>query len=77
MTNEASEALAAVRAERQANKEALRAAVDGWARALVAKGAAEPGAVSIVRNRFCVGVRVRNIRVKDRKGRMWTQYGCL
>ncbi|GLC46171.1 hypothetical protein PLESTB_001197300 [Pleodorina starrii] len=57
VSSDASEALAAIRAERQTNKEALRAEVEGWARLMVARGAAEAGAVSIVRGRFCVGVR--------------------
>ncbi|GIM00122.1 hypothetical protein Vretimale_5037 [Volvox reticuliferus] len=55
--NEASEALAAVRAERQSNKERLRQEVESWARLMQQRGAAETGAVSIVRGRFCVGVR--------------------
>lgn len=59
MSDAASEALAAVRAERQANKERLRAEVEGWARQLQQKGAAEAGAVSLIRGRFCIGVRVR------------------
>eukprot|EP00198_Chlamydomonas_reinhardtii_P000566 XP_001689901.1 predicted protein [Chlamydomonas reinhardtii] len=57
VSDAASEALAAVRAERQANKERLRAEVEGWARQLQQKGAAEAGAVSLIRGRFCIGVR--------------------
>ncbi|KAG2444396.1 hypothetical protein HXX76_001149 [Chlamydomonas incerta] len=57
VSDAASESLAAVRAERQANKERLRAEVEGWARQLQQKGAAEAGAVSLIRGRFCVGVR--------------------
>ncbi|GFR51258.1 hypothetical protein Agub_g13562, partial [Astrephomene gubernaculifera] len=53
----ASEALAALRAQRRANKEQLRAEVERWARQLVTRGAAEPGAVALVRGRLCVGVR--------------------
>ncbi|EFJ40148.1 hypothetical protein VOLCADRAFT_121755 [Volvox carteri f. nagariensis] len=55
--DDASESLAAVRAERQSNKERLRKEVEGWARSMQQRGAAEAGAVAIVRGRFCVGVR--------------------
>ncbi|KXZ48804.1 hypothetical protein GPECTOR_25g388 [Gonium pectorale] len=57
VTDAASEALAAVRADRAANREALRAEVDKWYRALLAKGAVEQGGVRSVRGRTCLGVR--------------------
>eukprot|EP00955_Chlamydomonas_euryale_P038981 351270-Chlamydomonas_euryale.AAC.1 len=53
----ASEGLADVRARRAANKAALRALMNDQAKAAYQKGAADSRSVTIMRGRYCVGVK--------------------
>lgn len=62
VTNVASEKLASIRARRQANKEELRSTMDVWARNMYTKGVCESRTVAIVRDRFCLGVKVKRGR---------------
>jgi hypothetical protein len=57
--DEASEALAAVRKERRDNLASLRTSVEELARSMWQRGVCEMKEASILRGRFCVGVKVR------------------
>jgi DNA mismatch repair protein MutS2 len=54
----ASEALAAVRVERRDNSDALRRLVEEVARGLFAKGASDTRSVTLIRDRYCVAIKV-------------------
>lgn len=58
VSDQASKALADVRARRQANMEALRKLMDDQARELLQKGASDSKLVTLTRGRFCVGIKV-------------------
>jgi hypothetical protein len=55
----ASDKLAEVRQQRRANLGQLRGVVEAAAAAMKLLGASEEGTTSIIRDRFCVGVKVR------------------
>ncbi len=58
MTDRASPALEAVRAERRASGSALRRLMDELARGAFERGAADSRAVTLLRGRFCLGLKV-------------------
>ncbi|KAF5840879.1 muts domain V-domain-containing protein [Dunaliella salina] len=57
VSDQASKELADVRARRQANMESLRKLVDDQARALAQRGASDGRLVTLMRGRFCVGIK--------------------
>eukprot|EP00983_Pelagomonas_calceolata_P054089 1143560-Pelagomonas_calceolata.AAC.6 len=57
VSDQASKDLADVRARRQANMETLRKLVDDQARVLAQKGASDSKLVTLMRGRFCVGIK--------------------
>ncbi len=59
VSDEASEALAEVRARRRDNSEELRRLMDGLARQLYEKGASDSRSVTLIRERYSVGIKVR------------------
>jgi hypothetical protein len=58
VSDQASKTLADVRARRRDNTEALRKLMDEQARALLQMGASDSKMVSLMRGRFCVGIKV-------------------
>lgn len=57
----ASAPLAEVREKRAANRTLLRSTTEEWARKLHERGAAESRNTTLMRDRFCVGIRVRRV----------------
>lgn len=58
VSDAASPALAEVRAARAANRALLRSTTEEWARRVHARGAAESRDITLMRDRFCVGIKV-------------------
>src|SRR6476469_7670284 len=58
VSDEASATLAAVRVERRDNADKLRQYMEEVARGLFAKGASDSRSVTLIRDRYCVGIKV-------------------
>ena len=59
VSDAASESLARVREERRENASALRTLMNDMMRGLFEKGASDSKSVTLMRDRYCVGIKVR------------------